>query len=412
MTHTVERLVPGGEGFGRAEDGRALFVPGGLPGDVIDPVVIDERKRMIRVLQYELVEPGPDRRSQSPCPDAERCGGCDWIELERPAQLRWKGEIVQDALRRIGGLELEVGPPVEAGPELGYRARLRLHVHGRRLGFFERGSNRIVEIEGCPVATPTLSAAIGAAREIVREHDEAAFDLTEIELRTAPDGGPVAVRLVPRRGRKVASELNTAFAQGMQIVDEKAPLTHRWSLPGDVTMQVPATSFCQVNADVNAALVTALVEGAVQRGAKTFADLYCGAGNFALALLAAGLSGTGVETDATAIAAARRSADRAGFGERAEFLAQTVRSALARQLPEADGFDLLVLDPPRVGARDAIEGVVALSPRCIAAVSCDPATLARDLKSLVAGGYTVTSVQAFDMFPQTHHVEILAWLER
>ncbi len=412
MAWTIDRLVPGGEGFTRADDGRATFVPGGLPGDVIDPVLIDERKRMIRVLQYDLLEAGPDRRDAAPCPAADRCGGCDWIELERPAQLRWKGEIVRDALRRIGGLELDVADATAAGPELGYRGRLRLHVRGDKVGFFERGSRRVVEIDACPVAAPATSDAIAAVRATARAHPAAMADVHEIELTGPPDGGAVAVRVVPRRGRGIDPVLTDALAEHLVVVDDDAPPAHAWPLPGGVTMQVPTTSFSQVNAHVNDALVQALVDGAAERGAKTFLDLYCGAGNFALGLLAAGLKGTGVEADPTAADAARRSADGAGFGKKARFLAESVAGALRRLAPSAGSFDLVVLDPPRSGARDAIPGVVTLDPAHIAAVSCDPATLARDLKALTGEGWTVQSVQVFDMFPQTHHAEVLAWLGR
>jgi tRNA/tmRNA/rRNA uracil-C5-methylase (TrmA/RlmC/RlmD family) len=353
----VERLVPGGDGFCRAPDGRAAFVAGGLPGDRIRPLETDEQKRMVRVRRFELIEAGPDRRDDAPCEYVGRCGGCDWMFLKRDAQLRWKRELVADALRRIAKTEVEVAATVSVGPDLGYRSRLRLHVDAAgRVGLYERGSHRVVEIDRCVVADEGVNVELR-------------------KLRAEPPTGPCDVEL-----------------------------------RGPSTDGVPASAFVQINPAVNLALVEALVAGAVQRGAGSFLDLYCGAGNFALSLVAAGLSGTGVERNEDSVDAARRVAQDRGLNARIEFIAGSVPAVLRRLTKTPGGPALVVLDPPRVGARKAIAPVLELRPTWIAAVSCDPPTLARDVRGLLDGGYQIESVTPFDMFPQTHHVEVLVWL--
>ncbi len=165
----------------------------------------------------------------------------------------------------------------------------------------------------------------------------------------------------------------------------------------------------RVNPAVNAILVDALVAGATSRGARRFLDLFCGAGNFALPLGREGLTGVGIESNRSAIAVASKAAAQQGLAVR--FRAASVVEALAEP-SRLQAVDLVVLDPPRAGASDEVAGIVALEPQWIAYVSCDPATLARDLRTLVDGGYRITEVTPFDMFPHTHHVETLVWLQR
>ncbi len=173
---------------------------------------------------------------------------------------------------------------------------------------------------------------------------------------------------------------------------------------------MPGGGFNQVNWAVNQLLVQALLDGAQRASALSFCDLYCGAGNFSLPLLARGLVGLGIESSRSAIAAAKRAAKEQALPS-ARFIAGDVRVELER-LARTDRFDLVVLDPPRSGARDVLSELIRRGPRHIAYCACDPVTLARDLRSLCDAGYSLEQVMGFDMFPQTHHFETLAWLRR
>ncbi|HEX7452278.1 MAG TPA: methyltransferase domain-containing protein, partial [Polyangiaceae bacterium] len=184
----------------------------------------------------------------------------------------------------------------------------------------------------------------------------------------------------------------------------------RYPLPGGVQLRVPGGGFNQVNWAVNQLLVQALLDGAERVSALSFCDLYCGAGNFSLPLLARGLVGLGIENSRSAIAAAKRAVKEQSLSS-ARFITGDVRVELEK-LTRAECFDLIVLDPPRSGARDVLPEVIRRAPGHIAYCACDPVTLARDLRALCDAGYALDRVTGFDMFPQTHHFETLAWLTR
>ena len=401
-SNTVTSFASGGEGFLRDPEGRATFVPGALPGDVVELGRVQRRKRWQRAHTHRRLTDSPDRIAP-PCRWAEVCGGCDWMALERTAQLRHKGDLLRQGLRRVPGPD--PGAARSVGAALGYRSRVRLQVDRRgRPGFHARRSHELIEVDSCAVAAPPLNAALPGLRAALARHRGGGA--SAVELRVAPEGTPLVVRPVPVPGGRVAPGL----LRDLQAVGAVAPadgapdasLDQRWPLPGGVTLRVPTGAFSQVNDEVNRALVGAALDGARDRGIGCFWDLFCGAGNFALPLLAAGLDGWGVESHTGAVVAAGRSS-----GRPERFVAAPASEAFDRGLPRPE---LVLLDPPRAGALDLMAPLVALRPRWIAYVSCDPVTLGRDLGRLVEAGYAVEDAQAWDMFPQTHHVEALVWL--
>ncbi|MEI9949201.1 MAG: methyltransferase domain-containing protein [Pseudomonadota bacterium] len=328
-----------------------------------------------------------------------------------------KAGILRDALTRTGRFEaLPELAFIAADEPLAYRSRIRLHIaQDGRLGFFAAESRELVEIPGCRVADPELDRALLTLRSITSEHRAELASFSELELRVAPAGPRLALRLLPAAQRAGdATALVAALARVFRVsVGERASAPEddqRFPLPGGVQLRVSGAAFTQVNWAVNQRLVQALLDGAEQRAVNTFCDLYCGAGNFSLPLLARGLSGVGIEGSKLAIAAAKRAATEQGF-TRVRFIAGDVKEALAK-LPSADSFDLVLLDPPRAGARDVLPELIRRAPRHIAYCACDPVTLARDLRTLCDSGYVLEALSGFDMFPQTHHFETLAWLAR
>lgn len=415
-TWLVEKLVPGGDGLARLPDGRIGFVSGGLPGDVILPAEVLTKKGYVRADAWSMVRPS-EQRVAPPCPIAERCGGCDWMALERRAQVEQKAAILSEALRRTGGFASLPAtiPVVAAGPDLGYRARVRFHVDSEgTIGFFAKRSHDLVEVDHCPVCRPEIDRALSLLRAIDRSALRA---FSSVEIRSTLEGSGVALELELRPGFTVSKAAHEALAdlsgdvsvsiagQGGQPEGSEQVL----SLLGGVRVGAGPGVFTQVNPDVNALLVSEVVAGAKERRVEHFCDLFAGVGNFALPLLAAGMSGIAVELDVRAVESARRAARAAGLPAGA-FIADDVARFLARR-PERP-FDLVILDPPRRGAKDVLESVVRAAPRHIAMCSCDPVTLARDLATLARSGYELGSVRGFDMFPQTHHLEALAWMER
>ena len=413
---TVEKLVPGGAGFLRLANGLGAFVPGALPGERVRVEAAEHHRGYLRATRWHLLEPSP-RRVQPVCPVQGSCGGCDLMTLDYPAQLTEKVGILRDALTRIGRFEaLPELAFIAADEPLAYRSRIRLHVAADgRLGFFAAESRELVEVPGCPVAHPELERALVTLRSLTSQHRAELASFSELELRVAPAGPRLALRLVPA-GRRIDHEtpMLAALSQVFQVsIGERSSAPEhdqRFPLPGGVELRVSGPGFTQVNWAVNQRLVQALLDGAERREVSTFCDLYCGAGNFSLPLLARGLRGVGIEGSKSAIAAAKRASTEQGL-TRARFIAGDVKEAFAK-LPLRESFDLVVLDPPRSGAREILPELISRAPRHIAYCACDPVTLARDLRTLCDSGYVLSALSGFDMFPQTHHFESLAWLAR
>ena len=412
----IEKLVPGGAGFLRLANGQGAFAPGALPGERIRVELAEDHRTYLQATRWQLLEMSPDR-VQPVCPVQGSCGGCDLMTLSYSAQLDAKVGMLRDALLRTGRFaELPELAFVAADQPLAYRSRIRLHVSkDGRVGFFAPASRELVEIPGCAVAHAELEQALLTLREIASQHRTELAAFSEIELRVAPAGPKLALRLLPAvrsfdRQSALWRALATAFHVSIGERDSAPEQDQRFPLPGGVELRVSAAAFTQVNWAVNQRLVQALLDGAKQRKVRTFCDLYCGAGNFSLPLLANGMRGVGIEGSKPAIAAAQRASAEQGLSG-AQFISADVKQALA-QLPHSETFDLIVLDPPRSGAREILPELIRRAPRHIAYCACDPVTLARDLRALVDSGYTLVSVCGFDMFPQTHHFETLAWLSR
>jgi 23S rRNA (uracil1939-C5)-methyltransferase len=413
----IERLVPGGAGMAHLADGRVAFVAGAFPRDLVEAHTISSRRSHVEVTRWDLVEPSPER-VEPDCAYADTCGGCDWMRLGPAYQVEHKARILRDALERIGGLAHLPEPFVVhgCGQALGYRSRLRLHIEGGRLGLYGRGTHELVEIERCVVCTEELSGGLRELRGIVARHGRESAHVREAELRHAPGSERLALRLFlrdsARGGRRVRGLLEALAARFSLAGPGAAGGQHqRWPLPGGVELMVPPAAFVQVNWAANTALVATLLERVDEVGIRRFCDVYCGAGNFALPLFARGIEGVGVDASVEAIAAAREAAGLSGLAK-ARFASGDAATVTQRLIAAGERFDLVILDPPRSGARGVSRLVTSLEPRHVAMCSCDPPTLARDLRELGAAGYVLTHLSGFDMFPQTHHVETLAWLER
>lgn len=419
----VERLVPGGEGFGRAPDGRAVFVPGATPGDVLDVSVIEQRGSFARVVAATRTTDGPERRV-APCPYQSRCGGCDWQQLTEAAQAQAKVALVREALRRTGRIEHEPLEFVPAPATTGYRTRVRLHIGANgELGLHERDSHRVVPIDRCLVLTPRLEAALGELRRRTAELSAALSAFTGVELRAAPNQAlAVEARWFAREdapgvgsaARTLRTALEGEFA--VSFDGEPAPLEALQLWPLDASgsprrsLPVLPGAFTQVGWAMNQQLVAAIVSGAQQRGLRTFFDLYAGAGNFSFPLLDAGLDGTAVELTGASIRGARAHAESLGLSAD-RFIAGDVERWCRRAVETGASAELVLADPPRAGLGATATLLPRLASRAIALVSCDPVALARDLRLLLEAGCVLETVTVFDLFPQTHHAEVVAWLQ-
>lgn len=409
---TIEKLVPGGDGFARLPDGQVLFVRGAAPGDRIRLTKVEKQRGALCATEFELLEASAARVAPE-CPVAKTCGGCDVMHVSRSVELEQKSGMLREALGRVGGVAPEVGPLTTAGDSLGYRSRVRFHVgKGGKLGFFARGTHQLVEVPSCAVADPSINQALILIRRLARRFPEALLGFSDVELRATEQG--VVARFVPRDGIKpiAAQPFLRALAKDLRVaasLREAEELIERRHIASDLELEIPADAFSQINVAVNRELVSAVVEGALARKLTSFCDLFAGVGNFALPLARAGLSGVMIERTPSAVAAAQRAASAQNVTLKAR--AADAERALTDLVREGKRFDLVVLDPPREGAPPVVAGISALAPRAVAYVACDPVTLSRDLKPLLAAGMRIVSVRGFDMFPRTHHFETLVWLE-
>ena len=387
----IERILPGGMGLAHAR-GQTLLVALVAPGDRARVRVERVRGATPSVAfasLREILTPSPVRVAP-PCQYFGRCGGCDFQQLTYEAQLAAKVEIISDCLRRIARIE----PPAEihitpAPNPWRYRSRAewQYDLSLNQLGYFERGSHRICDVVECPVLVPQLQDTLASLRRARLRHDPVP------ETESAGEFQAVA-----------GDEESVAVARTKDPHDQVPEVVRRL---GGEHYRFDARCFFQINHDLLEPLIREATGDA--RGQMAL-DLYCGVGLFTLPLARRFARVVGVEGNAFACRYARRNLADAGL-RNAMIEAAKVGEWLTTNAGGLTPPDFVLLDPPRAGAEpETISGILALLPNRITYVSCDPATLARDLKRLLASGYQLNSVAALDMFPQTHHVETVVHL--
>jgi 23S rRNA (uracil1939-C5)-methyltransferase len=404
----VTTLAHGPDAVGRHE-GRVIFVPGAAPGDRVRVRIVEQHGSYARATMLHRCAAGSSYR-EPPCPWIAACGGCPWQHVDYATQLAAKDRNVLESLKRIAGVVPARPSPILAAPnEWSYRHRIRLHVAGGALGYRRPRSHELVEIERCLIAEPALSDVLAPLRTLVAG---LATALDDVEVASNGRGAVVVDATVRGPFREPDAAGVREWLRATPGVAGVGVRGRVWSRRfGDTSLHVtseatapPAAqrlgTFTQVNPAANLLLVRAVVD-IVGAGASVL-DLFCGAGNLSLPLARVARAVVGIDQDAGGIADAAASATTAGLTN-VRFEAGAADRVLRRHgLGDAD---VVVLDPPRSGAATVAAQLARLKPARIVYVSCDPATLARDTRTLVAAGYTVDRVQPIDLFPQTEHVE-------
>ncbi len=391
-------MAHGGTALGRHE-GRVIFVPYTLPGEVVRVKLREEHTRWARADLLDVVQPSP-RRVEPPCPyfGPGKCGGCQWQHIDYDAQVTFKRQVVVDQLSRLGRLEVPVEDGVGAAEPWSYRNHIQFHVTEEGyLGFLTADTHHIIPVEDCLIIDPLLDELWAAFDmrwpELYRlslrcgsatGDRMAIFELDSYEDFDIEVDFPVSCVLLLPDGEVVVLMGDTS------LVEYVAGREHR----------ISAGSFFQVNTAGAEALVALVHDLLLPSGDDTLLDLFCGVGLFGLAL--AGQVGRVVGVESAPSAAADFRANAAGL-KHVTLMEGKAQEVLARV---EGSVDLVVLDPPRAGAGERVVAEIArLGPRRIVYVSCDPATLARDARHLVDAGYGLDVVQPVDLFPQTFHVE-------
>jgi len=372
---SLSSIAKGGEAVARLDDGRVVFVRGGIPGEVVEIEVTDDsHATWWRGQVIDVIEPSPDRVAP-PCPAAGLCGGCDWQHIGLGRQRELKGEIIADQMWRLGHCRVSVAvEPVPGDTDgLNWRTRMRYLTEGEVVGLRGARSHSLVPLPQTGCALAAGGPSTGGMVELKRSGKLS--DMAEICV-TVADGVTV---WSPERGVLTGDAVVTQRALGREYA-------------------VKADGFWQVHPGAADALSEAVLDGLqVDAGEHAF-DLYCGVGLFAGVLTDAGAEVFGVESDRSAVELARRNVPEAWF-----------ESGRVEREEWPSTADIVVLDPPRSGAGPTvIERVTAARPRAIAYVACDEAALGRDTAILAAAGYALSELRAFDIFPMTSHVECAA----
>ncbi|HEX6717242.1 MAG TPA: class I SAM-dependent RNA methyltransferase [Pyrinomonadaceae bacterium] len=378
----IERILPGGMGLAHAE-GKTVFVSLAAPGDRVRVRIDREQGNVLFASIEEIVVPSPVR-IEPPCPYFGRCGGCDFQQLTYEAQLAAKAEMIRDCLHRIARLENVPEIVVNPSPnEWRYRMRATWQIdqERRQIGYYERGSRRVCDVADCAVLQPELQAKLEQVR--ATEWDRFPPDLKHLDVVAGEDGISFAPAFAEFETREVSLNVR-----------------------GEV-YQYNAEAFFQINPSLLGSLIEFVLTDAAGESAL---DLYSGVGLFTLPLARHFKNVFAVESNPAGAQFARRNLQRAGLAN-AQVITATVTDWF--RTASATPVDFILLDPPRAGAESAvIKGILDLHPPQVSYVSCDPATLARDLKKLMSAGYLIDSIAGFDLFPQTHHVETVVRLRQ
>lgn len=396
-------------------DGQVVLVAGALPGERVVARVERAERRIAFAVVTRVLEASPDRRDGFT--DAA-CGGCAYSHIAYPRQLALKADILRDTFLRIGHITLEQPIAVAGSPERGYRMRARFHVHGSRVGFYREGTHTLCE----PQVTGQLrDGALDSVNAVVAALIDDGYNVVSVELTEDVAGGQRALSATidggrggqPRalervvgagglRGCTVRNQTKRIGDVGEPYVsDALNDLTRGRAAGRDLRRH--AESFFQANRFLVPDLVAAVIDSVQPEG--SILDLYAGVGLFAVALNAQGKDVTAVEGDPSSGADLQHNAGAVPAGG----------TGLAVKLGSVEAFlaaasrpDNLIVDPPRTGiSPEAMTSVVRIRPARIVYVSCDPATMARDARRLLDGGYALTSLRAFDLFPNTPHIESL-----
>lgn len=384
----IDKWVYGGEGLARV-DGRVVLVPNVLPGETVR---IDFGKDVHASL-VEVVTPAPDR-VVAPCPLFTICGGCHYQHAPYEYQIARKVEILREQLQRVGKIKFEGEIAVISGPPLGYRNRAQFHIADGKIGYLAARSHELVPVEGeCPVCSPRLNQALAEMRERMGDARFPRFvqaleiftNESDVQINVIESERPVARRFYDWCESKQAIDYATSFG----------------------TFRVSSKSFFQVNRF----LVEKLVEAALPElthvpDGESALDLYAGVGLFAVPMARKFRSVTAVETGSSA------AHDLEFNASRAEVAVKVEQARVENYLERLQATPEFVLaDPPRAGlGKDVVGNLLRLAPPRMTIVSCDPATLARDLAGLA--GYQIESLTLVDLFPQTFHLEAVVHLRR
>ena len=422
MEITIEKLIYGGEGLAH-HDGSTVFVPFVLPAERVSATAVEQKKKFVRARVERLIEPSPERAAPR-CPHFGVCGGCDYQHIPYDAQIKYKSEILRETLRRIGRIEWTGEIAAHGSPPWGYRNRAQWKIRpvessgaeGKLgIGYFRANSTALCDVEDCAILSPLLLKTLLALRKALAE-GVLPHQLREIEAFAGVNDSKLLLTATfagfPAHAADLAKTIRGILPETGSLLFHD-PSRDRMELdgPGFIEYEAAAStyrvghfSFFQVNRFLCDDLARYVTEN---EGGSRALDLFAGVGLFSVSLAKHFEHVVAVESNP---AAARDLEANCRAGSRIEVRTADVEPFLEKHKGKPD---LVVLDPPRAGMTPgAIKQLLRLSPERITYVSCEPPTLARDLAALIQGGYEISGIHLFDLFPQTFHMETVVRLRR
>lgn len=411
MEITIDKLSYGGAGVGRV-DGKVVFVDGGVPGDKLKIKLVEEKESYSRAEIEDFIVRS-EKRTEPECKFFTNCGGCNWQDVNYKTQLIEKQQIVSDSLQRIGKLaEYELDDIAVSPKEYGYRNRVLLTVFKEndeyRIGYFEEGSDQNISIDRCVIASDEINGVISVLIKYFENNKTLIIPFDKIYLLSSYKKISISFLQSEKSHKSESQEIVQNIIEYIEKNLAGISLDHRleFEFMGYQFTSSPYL-FNQANYEINKEIIHTVAGWIEPIKKNSLLDLYCGIGNFSIAFSKNFEKITGVDSSGESIKLAKRNADVNDLVN-INFIHDKCRTYIEK-LKEAP--DFLLADPPRNGMKELLAHINRIKPKNIIYISCNPATLSRDLKVLTESNYKINKIKPFDMFPQTYHVEIAAWLE-
>jgi 23S rRNA (uracil1939-C5)-methyltransferase len=426
----IERLAFGGSGFGHI-DGKACFVPMTAPGDIAE-VNITKDKKSFSVGELLFLRHSSEKRVVPPCKVFGLCGGCNWQHIDYGEQCREKEQILREILWRSARVEgNKIKPIIPSDSPFYYRNRVQLKVNltdgNLSLGFYRSGSHYVIDVqEGCCIAREEINLVIPEVRALILNSPEP-DRIPQVDISVSFNGGVTALfHYIGHQANlmesyllsqeKLLSNIKSLYIQTgrketLRKIQGDDYLNYQISLNGKVfQFDYTADSFSQVNFKQNQEMVRLVYDTCLSLKPRKLLDLYCGNGNFSIPLASIVDEIRGIESFDKSIMLAKQNVEKNKISN-AVYLCEDAVKGIKTLVKGQEKFDLVILDPPRTGALELIKHINLVKPEKIIYISCNPPTLGRDLSILIKSGFVLNSIQPFDMFPHTYHIETVTILE-
>ena len=414
LSFIIENIHHDGEGIARNK-GKVIFIPYTIVGEQVNVEIVEDKKYYSRGVLREIVTKSP-HRIEAKCPHYHNCGGCSYQHMTYEMQISLKQKIVQNTFKRIGGINFEVKEPIDMQKPWYYRNKVVWHLsqgqNGAQMGYYRSHSNSLVNIHQCLLLEPILNEVSYIIREMINELKIG--EKSSIMIRYSNDLNKVMIEFIncipgKKLLKKLSDKAHSIFLQqrgSLKLLFGEKGLTQK---AGYFTFILGPHDFFQINPEQNEKLIGLVSERLNLSGTEKVLDAYCGVGTFSINIAGDAFQVTGIDSNLQAINNARNNTLLNNI-KNCQFIAGPCELVLVNPKKR---FNRIIVDPPRAGLKEAfIRSILSVSPEIIVYISCNPSTLARDIKQFILNDYKLLDIQPLDMFPQTSSIENIVLLQK